>query len=264
MNDNIYTDSEADELFGAIYSGDVTIYNLPEPLYNRTAERLTKALKKGYNGTKLAFEFGKPDPELLEELRQSLYFFSAAKTATQIDDITSLLIDGEKVRSLSEFKKVALQRFTTYNVSYLESEYITTTTSASSAANFKFTQDNKGLFPRLKSIAILDEFTADVCRRMDGVIARVDDPIWNHNLAPRHFRCRCMEERLDKYDDDLSTSPAKVKEIMEANDKEMDDRFKFNPAKEKIIFSKKHPYYEIGKRYPELATNNFNLPINEK
>lgn len=256
-----YSDEQKNALFEAIYLGVITLTTLPKNLYNETAKVLRESLYKGYGGTLLDFEFGTPDYELLKELRENIYIFSGAKTATQVTDIKSLMYDGDKVLNYPEFKKLALQKFDTYNENYLESEYITAHTSAGSAKEYQFTQDNKALFPRLRSVAILDQYTQPECRRMDGVIANVDDPIWNHNLAPRHWRCRCHEERLDKYDKDQNTPKATLRVIQKENDAVMQDVFKMNPAKEKVIFNEDHNYFDIGKKHPELAKNNFNLKI---
>lgn len=234
----------SDLLFEAIYKGRISLSNLPVNLYKKTAKFLNKAVTG-------------PADDLTKNFHYSIYVFSAAKTATQVADISSMA-NGV---SLAEFKKAAATRFHTYNTDWLESEFITAQTAASNAANYKYTQDNKEIFPRLKSVAIIDQYTAPECYRMNNVIADVDDPIWNHNLAPRHFRCRCHEERLDRYDSTNSTTTGKLRYIQAENDKEMSDLFKFNPAKEQVIFSKKHPYYEIGKEHPALAKQNWGLPI---
>jgi SPP1 gp7 family putative phage head morphogenesis protein len=240
-------------LVTAIYLGKVTLENLPLNLYIQTARVLNKAVSLGI-GTNAP-------PDLVSHLRNNIYIFSAAKTATQVDDINSLMVKDGGALSLPEFKKAATARFQVYNQGWLESEYVTAQTAASSAVNWQYTEDNKHLFPRLKSYAIIDQYTAVECMRMNGVIASVDDPIWNHNIAPRHWRCRCHEERIDKYDSAHSTSAPKLRQIESQNDASMQDIFKFNPGKDKIVFSNKHPYYEIAKKHPDLAKNNFNLPI---
>lgn len=240
-------------LITAIYLGKVTLESLPLNLYVQTARVLNKAVSLGLGSS--------APPDLVSHLRNNIYIFSAAKTATQIEDINSLMVKDGEVLSLPEFKKAAKARFDIYNQNYLESEYITAQTAASSAVNWQYTEDNKHLFPRLRSVAIIDQYTAVECFRMNDVIAPVDDPIWNHNIAPRHWRCRCHEERIDKYDSVHSTSTPKLRNIEAENDASMQDVFKLNPGRDKIIFSPKHPYFEIAKKYPALAKNNFNLPI---
>lgn len=260
MDEFEYDDDMINALIVGIYLGSINLAALPVNLYVQTAKVLNKAVTDGY---KLDIEFGKPDKALLKELRTNIYVFSAAKTATQVADMQSII---KKDTTLADFKKAARAKFDIYNTSskhdgYLDTEYITAHTSASTAANYKYTLKNKDIFPRLRSVAIIDQYTAPECYRMNGVVADVQDPIWNHNLAPRHWRCRCHEERIDKYDNARSTGGNKLKGIMAENDKDMQAIFKFNPALEKIIFSNKHPYYAIGKLHHKLAKQNWDLPI---
>ena len=257
-----YSEKEQNKLFEGIYLGVIGLAFLPKKLYRQTAKVLNAGVYEGYG----IVEFGTPDYKLLNEFRENIYIFSGAKTATQVIDIKSLMYDGDKLLSMPEFKKLAKVKFDTYNGKdgYLESEYITAQTTASSAKVYREALDDKELFPYLQAHAILDEATAPECERMNGVIAKVDDPIWNHNLAPRHFRCRCYETKIDKYEKVKVTPDNELNSIIKANDKDMSPLFKFNPVKDKIIFSDDHQYYEIGKANTELAKNNFNLPIPKK
>lgn len=245
-----YNDEQINLLIRGIYSGRVNINNLPVNLYLQTAKVLSGAIQKVGGIPK--------DLELIHHLRNNVYLFSAAKTATQVLDMGSLLSQDQ---SFGEFKAAAKPRFKIYNEDYLETEYITAHTAADSAINFRYAVQHKDVFPRLKSIAIIDQYTTPECFRMNGVIADVDDPIWNHNIAPRHFRCRCHEERIDKYDNVKSTDPNRVKGIMTENDKDMQPEFKFNPGRKQVLFDKDHPYFQVAREYPVLAKINFKMPI---
>ncbi len=256
-----YSEKEQDTLFEGIYLGVIGLATLPRKLYYETAGVLKKGLYKGWGKTILQVQFGTPDYKLLNELRENIYIFSGAKTATQVMDIKSLMYDGDKILTISEFKKAAKIRFETYNVSHLQTEFVTATTTASSAVNYKDALDSDGLFPYLTAHVIVDDRTAPECLRMNKVTARADDPIWIHNLAARHFNCRCYETKSSKYDKVKLTPRKELNEIIKKNDEDMDELFKFNPVRDKIIFSNKHPYYDIGKNNKELAKRNFNLPI---
>lgn len=256
-----YSEKEQDTLFEGIYLGVIGLASLPRKLYYETAGVLKKGLYNGWGKTILQVKFGSPDYKLLNELRENIYIFSGAKTATQVMDIKSLMYDGDKILTMSQFKKAAKVKFADYNTTKLETEFITATTTASSAVNYKDALDSKGLFPYLTAHVIVDDRTAPECLRMNGITAKVDDPIWIHNLAARHFNCRCFETKESKYDDVKPTSRAKLNEIIKKNDEDMNELFKFNPVRDKIIFSNKHPYYDIGRNNKELAKRNFNLPI---
>lgn len=261
-----YSEDQINALVTSIYFGKINLKNLPVGFYKETAKTLNKAVSEGFGKELSSMQFGKPDFELLKQLTENIYIFSGAKTATMCEELSGMIVKDGEVLNLNEFKKAAKNRFNVYNGKdgYLESEYITANTAASSAANWEYTEENKELFPRLKSIVIMDKYTAPECARMNGVIADVSDPIWNHNISPRHFRCRCHEERIDKFDDVKSTHQSTVRKIERLNNESMQDVFKMNPGKDKIIFSDKHPYFEIGKKNPDLGKNNFGLPIPNK
>lgn len=261
MDELEYTEEQQKSLFEAIYAGLVGISALPKNLYTATAKTLKKALYKGYGGTLLKFDTESSDYQLLKELRDNIYIFSAAKTATQVVDIRNLMFEGDKIVSLHEFKKRALVKFNTYNKDWLESEYITAHTSGSSASNWNYTQQHKDLFPKLRSVVIVDDVTAPECLRMKDVIANVDDPIWNHNLSPRHFRCRCHEERIDKYENEPVTPKSLRDKIMAENEKDMHPVFKMNAGKDRYVFSPEHAYFDIGKKFKVQAKKNFGLKI---
>jgi len=264
-----YTDHQIDLLLTGIYVGSVNPYHLPILLYRETARILLAGIKEGVKAP-AAIHNAKRNPngydkELIQDLETNIYHFSAAKTFTQVLEFQSLMIENGRNVDLKEFKERALVKWGEYNKTYLLAEYTTTVTSSISALNWKYTQDNKDIFPRLRSVAVLDQHTTDMCRRMHDVTADVDDPIWNHNLSPRHFQCRCYEERIDALDPIRSTGKNRKDSIEELNDKEMSPAFKFNPGKDREIFltkgAGKHPYFVVSSQYSNLAKHNFNLPI---
>lgn len=266
-----YTDHQIDLLLTGIYVGAVNPYNLPVLLYRETARILLAGIKEGVKAP-AAIHNAKRNPngydkELIADLETSIYHFSAAKTFTQVLEFQSLMIANGQNVDLKEFKERAALKWRDYNQTYLLSEYTTTVTSSISALNWKYTQDNKDIFPRLRSVAVLDEHTSEMCRRMHDVVADVGDPIWNHNLSPRHFRCRCYEERVDYLDGIKSTGAAAKSRIEELNDEQMSPEFKFNPGKDREIFLTrgpgKHPYFVVSSQFSNLARHNFNLPITE-
>ena len=59
------------------------------------------------------------------------------------------------------------------------------------------------------------------------------------------------------------TPTAEKNSTFAAVDKEMDDTFKFNPGKERAIFSEDHPYFQVPKEDVAFAKENFGLPIPE-
>src|ERR1700752_1194118 len=228
-----YTDQQRDDLIQSIYDGETDINNLPKGLYKATADKLKEALYKGFGNQLSDFEFGTPNYKFLKELRDNVYIFSGAKTATQIKELQSLMYEGKRVLEWPEYKQKATSRFQVYNgkEGYLESEWITAHTAASSAQTWHYAEDNREIFPMLRSVVIIDANTTPECLRMSGVTSPVDAAICNKNKSPRHWRCRCYEEMIDKYSKDKPTAESKQLKIMEENSKGMSPVFQNNPGK---------------------------------
>jgi SPP1 gp7 family putative phage head morphogenesis protein len=237
-----------------IYSGKIKINNLPKKVYEKTAKKLVQGMNVGF-----AFSDYVSD-ELKRELTQNIYIFSGAKTYTQVKEISSLILDGDKLRTFSEFKKVARERFDTYNVDYLEAEYNTAVGQAQTAVKWEDIESSKELFPYLKRSAVMDANTSEECRILNDIIAPVDDTFWKSRSPLTHFRCRCILEKIDKYEDVKLSSRTKIDSAIEQTD-HINPVFKGNPGIDKVIFNKEHPYFDVAPKDKELARKNFNLPI---
>jgi len=251
-----YTQQQIDELLKGLHDGSIDEYSIPESLYNATADYLLKALYDGFGGDLTDFE-GK-DWELLNELRENIYMFSAAKSFQQLRDIGSLMFDedGDRI-SINEFSKLGEQKFETWNDAWGRTEYNTAVASAQTAVKWQTIEDNKDILPNLCYHTIGD--ACDICAPLDGMTAKVDDHIWNTVTPPNHFNCLCV---ITQEEEDKELTQNK-ESIYKQVDKAMDDTFKFNPGKEKVIFSEDHPYFQVPKEDVKFAKENFGLPIPE-
>lgn len=253
-----YTDEQIKQLIEGIYSGNITEYELPVELYEAIANYFKKGLYEGY-GMTLTDAVGS-DLELLIELRENVYMFSAAKTYQQVKDIAGQMIgpDGE-LRIVREFNEVGRQTFDQWNDTWGATEYNTTVGQAQSASKWNEIEKNKEALPNLTYSAIEDANTSEECAAMDGITAPVDDPIWDSNAPLQHFNCRCI---LIQHEDGvkLSTSDEK-EEAVQKVDEFIQPLFKMNPGKDGYIWSDKHPYFEVDKKDKGFAADNFGLPI---
>jgi hypothetical protein len=111
----------------------------------------------------------------------------------------------------------------------------------------------------LRLSVVEDDNTSDICEPLDGITLPVDDPFWDEYYPPNHFRCRTTVEQLEE--DANPSSKAEVAEAVEHADKEMDDVFKMNVGKDKVVFNEDHPYFEVPPNDRRFAANNFDLPI---
>lgn len=62
--------------------------------------------------------------------------------------------------------------------------------NAYNAGRWKQFKDNKLNRPYLMFSAISDARTTEFCRRHNGIIRHIDDPIWNRASPPCHHQCR--------------------------------------------------------------------------
>lgn len=255
-----FSSKHLDDLIKRIFKGDITKNELPEPLYHAIAERLRDGLYKGFGST-LKQSFGTGDAELLAELRENIYMFSAAKTFQQVNEMTEKLIDNDgEIRPFSEFKKDAGEIFDTYNKDYLETEYNTAIGQGQIAVKWDAIEKQKDILPYLQYSAIGD--ACDICAPLDGLCAHVDDPIWNTVMPLNHFNCHCLVEQLDKKEGEQSVTPD-AEEVAGRAEGKMQDVFKMNAGKDRIVFSPDHPYFSVPKADKEFAMKNFGLNIPE-
>lgn len=253
------TDDDIRKLLKGIHGGDIDPENLPEDLYYATVDVLTKGLGEGF-GTDVEM-MSDTDLDLLDELTENIYIFSAAKTYQQVQEMTDALKDDAgNIRSFPDFKVEADKIFGTYNKEYLSAEYDTAIASGQAGVRWNNIEKDKATLPFLRMSVVEDANTSDICEPLDGITLPVDDPFWNTYYPPNHFRCRTTVEQLDQ-DDARVSSAGEVSKATEHADKEMDAVFKMNVGKDKVVFSDAHPYFDVAPKDRDLAKKNFNLPI---
>lgn len=263
-------DKEMDALIEGIFTGAITEYNLPENLYFAIADRLKEGVYKGFgiDFTKLSkdvdtlVKFDAKDLELLIELRENVYMFSAAKTFNEVLDFKGALVnDKGEIKPFKEFKQDMLSLDEQYNKNWLRTEYDTAYGQAQNAVAWNQFEKNKDVLPNLKYSAVIDANTSDICAPLDGICLPINDPFWNTFMPLNHFNCRCLVTQEDETA--TITSESDVKQLTKAPNEEMQSAFKMNSGKKGVVFSEKHPYFSVDKEFKDLAENNFGLEIPE-
>lgn len=87
---NLLSENEVDDLLYWIKNGIVSLDNFYYPLYSKTAEELTNYLYKGYGNHIDEFQVDSEDYNMLFDLRENLYIFSAAKQYQFLRELLSL------------------------------------------------------------------------------------------------------------------------------------------------------------------------------
>ena len=245
------TNREIDELIEGIYEGSITAYAIPESLYYMIAKRLLEGLYEGYGATMATVET--IDEAMLTALRTNVFQFSAAKSYQQLQVMSEKLAE---TKVFSEFKKEAEQVFDIYNKTWLKTEYDTAIGQAQNIVKWQEIDKTKEVLPYLRYSAIIDPNTSEICRPLDGIVAKVDDPIWQKIAPLNHFNCRCL--LIQEWD---AVETVGREQIAEQVEKDMQPLFKHNPYFTKQIFDKSHPYFQVPAEDREFARTNFGLPI---
>lgn len=253
-----YTDKQIEWLLQGIFSGRIGVESLPENLYMAIAEYLEGGLYKGYGKTILEIEFGTTRYKTLVDMRTNIYLFSAAKTYQQVYEMEGFRKGAE---SFDAFRTNAAETFKRYNESYLEAEYNTVVGQAQIADLWNGIQEDKLLFPYLRYSTVIDGRESPQCRLLNNLVARVDDPIWRKYAPLNHYNCRCVLDKIDRYDPVVLTHPDIVKETRKELSKMVAPEFQMNAGRDAKAFSDKHPYFDVAKKNIDLAKRNFDLPI---
>ena len=179
--------------------------------------------------------------------------FSAAKTYAEVKEISGLLVDKNgDVRTSSEFNKLGRDTYDTWNNDWGKTEYNTAIGQGTMAAKWNEIEKNKDILPLLQYSAIGD--ACDICGPLDGMIAPVDDEVWDSVMPLNHFNCLCTVLQLD----DLDNAPTDGNDALVASvEDKMQPIFVNNAGKTGEVFSKNHPYFTGP------GEQNFNLPIPE-
>ena len=251
-----FSKQQIEALIQGVYDGTITEKDLPENLYEEIADYLKQGVYKGFGDT--LNSVAAPDKALLEDLRDNVYMFSAAKVFQQVKEMTEALMDEDgKFVPFSDFKKSANEIFDTYNKDYLKTEYDTAIGQSQMASKWQSIEREKKVLPYLVYSTVGD--ACFICAPLDGFTAEVDDPIWDTIMPMNHFNCRCIVEQVTEDE----AVPTKDMSGPDESIGRMNDTFKMNPGKDGYIFSPKHPYFSVDKGFKELASKNFNLKIPE-
>jgi SPP1 gp7 family putative phage head morphogenesis protein len=249
---NLFSDDEVERIIYDIFNGTINLRNLDVHTYLVTAKKLTEGVYQGFGANMDDLLINTPDYKMLRALRENVYIFSGAKTYQQTRQMSALLTEEDAVRSFSDFKKKAKDIFGTYNVNYLSAEYNSAISQSSSASQWMTFEKEKDVLPYLKYRTAGDGRVRPEHASLDGIVKKVDDPFWDKYMPPNGWNCRCSVIQLAKG----TVTNTENHEI-----ENVPDIFQFNAGKQRIIFSPKHPYFDIADKDKNFAKLNFNLPL---
>ncbi len=202
-----------------------------------------------------------PDPEMASALRENAFVFSGFKIHNELGEVTNafkympeLTDDKGNIRPFHEISKEVDRILADhkirginarYNQAYLRAEYNQAVQSAQMAAKYHDALSRKD-YINLQYRTANDERVRTEHQKLHGVTLPVDDPFWDKYTPPLGWNCRCTIAEVLKDDYPVSDSTRATSTAERITAKPKDKIFRFNPAKEKRVFPRQHPYLPKG------------------
>lgn len=249
---DLFNNDEIDRFIEGIYRGLISVTNLDLDTYLKVAKRLTDGVYKGFGKNIDSVLYLSEDYQMLAALRDNVYIFSGAKQYQQVRQMSSFLTENGKIVPFNEFKKKVDSIYNDYNKSYLNAEYNSAIAQSRTASQWMDIERDKGALPYLQYQTAGDGRVRPEHASLDNIIKKVNDPFWDKFMPPNGWNCRCDVIQLDEGE------VTDTKNLVVEN---VPDEFRFNAGKEKVVFSKKHPYFDIATKDKQFAKNNFGMPM---
>lgn len=190
--------------------------------------------------------------EMSEKLERDVFVFSGCKTYQELREASQLLRDERgQVKPFRSFFEEVKALHPTYNEQYLEAEYGFAVHSAQSAAKWAQIEQDGDTYD-LQYRTAGDGLVRPAHAALNGVTLPPSDPFWLKYMIPNGWRCRCnaVQVRKGKYPRSDSTEAIergeKATTDLDGQGRNRAEMFRFNPGKDKVIFPKNHPYYNLS------------------
>lgn len=225
-----------DKIAKSLYDGDLKPSDLNDELISHILDDIKYAAYDGLGSQDEQLLY-KRNADLLIKLNRNLYEFSGAKCFQELLLFNNKLVDDKgNIRSFADYKKTLQELNLMFNQRYLQVEYDTAIKSAQHAKNWEKFQSQKHLYPNLKYKTVGDAKVRDDHQLLNNIIKPIDDDFWNAYYPPNDWNCRCyVEQTRDKADERQPSVPLKP-------------NFDNNVGKNGVIFTGKHPYFEISEK----------------
>lgn len=206
-------------------------------MVRQTAAELMQAITVG-----IGYDFANADTEkkysALLRLRENVFHFSGAKNYNQLQEMSALLMSGDKKTPFKEFLKGVQTVDKTYTENYLQAEYNHAVSSSQMIAKWNQIEEEAEVFPFLQFDAVNDSRTRTSHAALDGVVRHYKDNFWKTNYPPLDWNCRCTVRQLDEDD-----AGSKQHKTLPKDLPKVPALFKQNVGTTGIVYSAAHPYF---------------------
>lgn len=255
------------DIIEGVYSGKYSVFELPTVLYAYTVEQLDGMFFSGFGEVPR----GKvKEIEKAVNYRQNIGRFSGAKTFQNTRDLTAFVFDEDgKKRPFAEFKARALEINKDYNIDWLRTEQDSVFIQSQNARKWLKYESEAEIFPYLRYVTVGDERVRHSHKNLDGLTAKINDPIWDRIMPQNGFGCRCIVTQHEATVKKSSQAQIRSKTRLIKEDFKQDTKkgrmdFDYNPGKTDFIFKEKgkgkHPYYKVPREFNDDLKKNFGLP----
>lgn len=224
------------ELAKSLFDGRLKPEDLNEEMIAGYAEAIYNEALPAYTSSFAAESIVQPSEGMINAMRRNIFVFSGFKTYAELSEWSTRLLDEDgAVKPFNRFLKEIKAVNKTYRDLYLKAEYNHAIASAQAIAKHELFMAEVDTIPMWEMDVVMDDRTRHA--RFDGIRKPYNDPIWNTLWPPLAWGCRCTVRQSLEIEPSSHTLQ---------NLPPIDEMFAGNPAKQGIIFPRKHPYYEFA------------------
>jgi len=190
--------------------------------------------------------------------------FSAAKSAAEAKALQAAVFNEKgEIKPFSKYKKDADEITEIQQKTWLRVEYETCRRNAVQGDQFRQMQKDRDLYPYWIYIGVMDARERPEHVALEKKVFRIGDPAGDSIYPPNGWNCRCKGEPVDDlYLQENNLIPTPPKEAAELLEKEVNDQFRYNPAKSGTL-PKKHSYFEVLPNANKANYELFDMPSSE-
>jgi hypothetical protein len=263
------------EMIRQVHSGDIKAGDIDLQTTRLTHEILmdgvTKKLKVDWNTVDYESENG----QKLKALQTHVFRFSACKNYEEVQALSRSLIKDGKTLSFDEFRNEAAKIDSTFNGSWLRTEYDQAQVTATRIADHNRMEEMRDLYPTWQYKTRADGHVREPHQALHNMKLASNDPAWASIYPPNGWNCRCWVEPLS---DDapaftqgqeaigkLQKTVVSKKTGMSEWDNMVRQGFNQNPAVTGSVYPKNHPYFRsAGTPAVKTAVDDFSSPAFEE
>ena len=237
------TKKEIQDIIEGIRAGKIKLENLPRAVYLEIYDQLEANLVRGM---KIPPMIDRTPKKLLDTyflLSDNLKSFAAHKTYQ--------LINSMKLQASTQEMG---QKWDLYMKTWQKTENDLVVKQSMTVNDWYIYESQKDVMPYLRYVTALDERVRHEHAALHGIIKKVESPFWNEFMPANGYNCRCTVEQLD-----IATESTISSNELSTHRKNIDLKFRNNPAKSGFIFKEegkdKHSYFKVPKEAKKAIDN---------